>query len=432
MESNISQLSPVEYELDIQADRSSLEDRINGQLKKLRPSVQMNGFRPGKVPMGMVKRLHGRAVAYEVVDELIQEVYKAEVLDSSDHDVLGSPTIIKIEYEPDGDLHALVQFGVRPSVELADLSAEKITRLRHEVTDDEIDKEVGSLRSRRATYESLDTPAGADDFVRVDLQRLDGDTDTPLVGTREEGVVFHLGSDELDQSVRDALMGTMSGDHARFSISQQDHDHRYEATVVDVQRRTLPDLDDEFASAITDGRIKTIDTLRTDLKDNIQERWEQTLRERLEDDLVQRMLDLHEFEIPSSVVELYLDSQIEEIARRNDGKIPEEFDVEYFKEQSRPRAEQMARWMLIRDRLIDRHKIVVEPDDLDTAFDRIGGGAKNSGESMRAMFQRSYPAMIDQMEHRIENQKVFDFLLGQFQVEDEVWNDERDEIQRLS
>ena len=429
METNITKLNSVVYELDIQADNDSIADRISGQLKKLRRSVQMKGFRPGKVPMGLVKKLHGRAVAYEVVDELIQEVYKQRVLDSPDHDVLGSPTVTKIEYEPDGDLHAIVHFGIRPTVELTDLASEKITRLTHEVADDEVDQELDKLRSKGATYESLETPAGEDDFIRVDLQQLDEDSNTPIIGSRQEGVVFHMGSNELDQSVKDALIGASTGDQARFSIFHEghEHDHRYEATVVDVQRRTLPELDDEFASAATDGRVGTVDELKKDLEDQLDKQWKQALRDKLEDEVVRRLVELHEFEIPPSVVELYLDSQIDDIARRSEGKLPEGFDVEYFREQNRPEAERMARWMLIRDQIVDQHEIAVRSDDLDEAFSEMGGGEEGSGESVRALFEKSYPAMIDQMERRIENRKVFDWILAQFQVEDEVWSDEREE-----
>jgi len=425
MESNITQLSPVEYELDIRAERDTIDIRINGQLKKLRPSVQMNGFRPGKVPMGLVKRLHGRAVAYEVVDELIQEVYKAEVLDSPDHDVLGSPTVTKIEYEPDGELHALVQFGVRPSVQLMDLANEKVTRLTHEVTDDEVNQELEKLRSKIATYESQDSPAGEDDFVRVDLLQLDSQSDTPVVGSRQDGVVFHLGSDELDESVKDALLGARPGDQARFSIFHEgyDRDHRYEATIIDVQKRTLPEMDDEFASAATKGRTDTLDALKAEINDRLKDQWDRVLRDQLEGEVVRRMVDAHDFEIPPSVVELYLDSQIDDIARRSDGKLPEGFDVEYFREQNRPEAERTARWMLIRDQIITQHGITVESEDLDTAFGDTGDGDQSSGKSMRAVFEKNYPEMIDQMERRIENQKVLDWLLSQFQVEDEVWSD---------
>ena len=199
METSITQLSPVEYELDIRANRDALEERIDRALRKIRPSIQMKGFRPGKVPIGMVKRLHGQAVAYEVVDQLIQETYKAEVLDSPEHDVLGQPTIKELEYEPDGDLRALVQFGVRPDVALADLSGEKITRLTHEVTDEEVGREIENLRARAASFDTHDEPAGEDDFVVVDLQQLDMETGTPLVGSKQEGVAFYLGAEEVDQ-----------------------------------------------------------------------------------------------------------------------------------------------------------------------------------------------------------------------------------------
>jgi trigger factor len=427
METNITQNSPVEFELDIRADREAIAERVDGQLKKLRPSLQINGFRPGKVPIGMVKKLHGRAVAYEVVDELIQEIYKAEVLDAPEHDVLGSPTVTSLEYEPDGDLHAQVQFGVRPKVELVDLKASKITRLAHEVTDDEIEQELKKLREQGATYESIDSPATEDDFVRVDLQQLDSESDTLVVGSRQEGVVFHLGADDLEKSVSDALVGKVQGDTARFATFHEghDHDHRYEATVLDVQQRTLPELNDEFALTATGERVKTIDELRADIATQVRKQWDRALREKLEDDVVRRMVELHEFEIPPSVVELYLDSQIDDIARRSDGHLPEGFDIDTFKTQNQPEAERMARWMLIRDKVVSDHKIMVESDDLDTAFDEMGGGEEGSQESIRAVVEKNYPAMVEQMERRIENQKVFDALLDQFQLEDGDWTDDR-------
>lgn len=441
METNIKQLSPVQYELDIRAARDTIDERIEGQLKKLRPAVQHKGFRPGRVPMGMVKKLHGKSVAYEVVDELIQEVYKSEVLDSPEHEVLGSPTITKLEYEPYGDLHAQVEFGVKPSFDLASFSGEKVTRLTHQVSDEEIDQEIERLRTRHATYESLDSPAGDADFVRVDLQELDRETDTPVIGSRREGVVFDLGSDDLDERVKEVLVGTKSGETVRFSISHGshdhdhghggehghdgEHDHWYQATVKDVQRRTMPELDDDFASTVSEGRFETPDELRSDIEARLRENWDQALRDKLEDDIVRRVVDLHDFAIPPGVVDLYLDSQIEDVARRNDGKLPEGFDVAYFKEQNRAEAERMARWMLIRDKIILENEILVEEEDLDQAFNEMGG-EEASADSMRAIVEQRYPDLLERMERRIENRKVFDWLFGQFAVEEEEWVDDKD------
>ena len=397
--------------------------------------------------MGMVKKLHGKAVAFEVVDDLIQEVYKSEVLDSSDHQVIGSPTVTKLEYEPDGDLNASIQFGVKPQIELADISGESFKRLTHEVDESEVEQEIERLRARSATFESVEDAAGEDDFVRVDLQELDEETDTPIVGSKREGVVFHLGADDLDQSVKSALEGSKTGDTARFSVSHHgshhdhdhdhgddhdhdhdhSHEHRFEATVVDVQKRILPELDDELASNATQGRVATAEELRDDIRKQLTGNWDQALRDKLEDEIVRKLVELHEFEVPVSVIETYLDSLVQDVAQRNEGKLPEGFDVEYFRQQNREEAERMARWMLIREQIIEQHEIAVESDDLDEAFDGMGGGESGSGESVRKMFEQHYPDMITQMERRIESRKVFDWLLDQVKLEDEEWVDDRDQ-----
>jgi trigger factor len=444
MQTNIRQLSPVEFELEILADRDTLENRIVGQLKKLRPHVSKPGFRPGRVPMGMVRKLHGNAVAYDVVDELIQEVYREQVLESEAHDVLGSPTVTELDYEPYGDLRALVQFGVRPSFELADLSEAKVERLAHDVTEEEIEQELNRLQTQHATYDTVDEPAGGDDYVRVDLQELDLETDTPVIGSRREGIVFHLGAKELDRRVAEALTGSAKGDTVRFSISHagrehgsgddehhhdhdhggHTHDHLYEASVVEVQRQLLPELTDELAASATQGRIETIEELRSDVEQQLRNQWERALREKLEDDIVRLAVELHDFEIPPGIVDVYLDSQIKEIAQRNDGKLPDGFDVEYFRQQNRDDAERMARWMLIREQIVREAEIAVDSSDLDESFAGMGGG-DTDGQSMRQLFEKNYPEMIDQMERRIESKKVFDWLLDRLQVEDKPWVDDR-------
>ena len=445
METTITQISDVEYELEIREDTTAIDERIDQQLKKLRPAVQMKGFRPGKVPMGMVKKLHGKAVAYEVVDELIQEAYQSSVLNAEEHDVLGSPTVTKIDYEPYGDLLAQIQFGVRPDFQLAKISGTKVTRLTHDVNDEEVDREIDRLLASKAKYEPVDGPAEDDHFVRVNLHELDSDSDTPIIGSREEGVMFDLNADGLDESVKGALKGKGVGDVARFTITHSgahhhdhdhagdhdhdhdhdhSHDHRYEATIIEVQQRVLPEATDDFASEVTDGRIGSLDELKSDIETRLRSDWDRALRDKLEDDIVRKLVELHDFDVPPSVVELYLDSQVEDVKQRSNGQLPQGFDVQYFRDQNRPEAERMARWMLIRDKIIDLNDIQVESDDLDHAFDDMGSEDAPSG-SVRRFVEQSYPGVVERMEKRLESKKVFDWLIGEFDIKEEPWVDER-------
>ncbi|MGA7306113.1 MAG: trigger factor, partial [Rhodothermales bacterium] len=349
------------------------------------------------------------------------------VLESTAHDVLGSPTITKLEYEPEGDLLASVQFGVRPTFELNDLSAEKLTRYAHEVSDEEIEDELTRLRTSRATFTPREEPAEEEDFVRVDLQRLDAETDAPLIGERQEGVTFFLGG-ELDAEAKQALLGTTKGSTVRFSLPMPDSDerNRYQAEVTEVQRRDLPDLTDEFASSVSEGEVETAEALRSGVADRLRKQWDQALRDRLESEAIKKLIELHPFEVPHAVIDLYIDSMIEDIKRRNKGALPKGFDGHAFHHERHEEAEEMARWMLIRDKIVEENKILVEESDLDEAFAGMGQADDQSGDSVRKMFEKYYPDIVDQMSRRIENRKVFDWILDQFDLSEKEWQDDRE------
>lgn len=427
METTITQVSPVEYELEIRAGREVLEPRIDKALRARRQRVTLKGFRPGRVPLSVVRKLHGREVSYEVVDNLIQETYKGEVLDSKDHDVLGSPTITKLEYEPDGDLLASVQFGVRPTFELKDFSDEALTRYTHEVSEEEVEDELERLRAGRATFTPREGPAQEEDFVRVNLQRLDDETDAPLIGERREGITFFLGG-ELDAEAKQALIGSTQGSTVRFSlpVPESEERRRYQAEVTEIQSRDLPELNDEFASQVTEGEFETVEDLRSNVAARLRKQWEQALRERLESEAVRKLIELHPFEVPHGVVDLYIDSMIEDVKRRNQGSLPEGFDAHAFHHEHHEEAEEMARWMLIRDKIVEENDISVEESDLDDAFSDMGRDDEQSGSSVRQMFERYYPDIVDQMNRRIENRKVFDWIFDRFNVSDEEWQDDRE------
>jgi len=427
METTITQVSPVEFELEIRAAREALEPRIDKALRERRQHVTLKGFRPGRVPLSVVRKLHGRAISYEVVDNLIQETYKGEVLDSDAHDVLGSPTITKLEYEPDGDLVASVQFGVRPTFELKDFSQEPLRRYTHEVSEKEIDDELERLRAGSAKFAPHDDPAREEDFVRVDLQRLDDQTDAPLIGERQEGVTFFLGG-ELDDEAKRALLGTTRGSTVRFSlpVPESEERNRYQAEVTDIQSRELPELNDEFASTVSGGEVESAEALRNSVADRLRKQWDQVLRERLESEAIKKLIDLHPFEVPHGVIDIYSDSMIEDIKGRNKGTLPEGFDGHAFHHERHEEAEEMARWMLIRDKIVEENEISVQESDLDEAFSDMGKSDEQTGDSVRKMFEKYYPDIIDQMTRRIENRKVFDWIFDHFDLSEKEWQDDRE------
>ncbi|MFB6097989.1 MAG: trigger factor, partial [Salinibacter sp.] len=343
MDITLSKSSPVEYELDIHATAEDLEPKLKEALNAQRKNMDVQGFRKGKVPLGLVKKMHGEAIGYRVAEQFVQEAFEEEVEDNDDIEPLGQPELVDLDYELDEDLHATIRFGARPEVELEDLSSVEISVLDPEVTDEDVEQEIERLQKEEADLLPLeDEPAEDTDYVNVDLQRIDPQTDTPIIGDKDEDLTFFLDDERLKEELREALVGRQAGDTFRVELPQeqptqqgQGHGHQhegegddrlYEVTVNDVKRRDLPPLDEEFARRVSEGEFHDVEALREDIRERLQEAWDERAREMAQGEVIDKMLELHPVPVPESVIEGYLDSFVEQVKEENDGELPEDFD----------------------------------------------------------------------------------------------------------
>jgi trigger factor len=425
MQTNLKQLNSVEYELEIEAPADAFASDIDKALRVQRAKTQMKGFRPGKVPIQLVKKLYGEAIAFGFAEKKVQEIYEEEILGSKEHDVLGRPRLTELEYALDGPLRAVVRFGVRPSFELADLSNVEIKKMRLEITDEMIDAQLKRVLDRAATLEELPEGEGLGegDYAKVDMQPLDDETGTPIVGAREEGVTFFMDDERLKDSLREALLGKTEGDTARVEMVHEEshghhegaHTHQFEVTVVEAKKRIHPEIDEELVKKVTAGQETDEAGLRQFLERQLEEGWEQQSRELVESQVVTRMLELHTFEVPESVVEMYLDSFIEDVKERNEGKLPEGFDDDLFRQSNQPEAFNQAKWMLIRDRVINESGIELTDEDKDAELERNAAEMGVPADLLKRYYG-SMPHLLEQTHQRALSRKVFSHLLDMFNV----------------
>jgi len=173
MQTTIQKVNDVEFDLEIKATAEDLSGDLSKAIQQQRGRTTMKGFRPGRVPLSLVKKMYGKALAYGVAEDVVQKTYESTVMKAEDYDVLGQPTITDLEYEFEGDLRAVVRFGVRPEIKLKKLGRQKLLRLAHEVSDADVQSEIDNMLSSHAEFIPEDTPASAESFVIVDMQRLD-------------------------------------------------------------------------------------------------------------------------------------------------------------------------------------------------------------------------------------------------------------------
>lgn len=417
METSIRKVGPVRHEFELQASSDELEPLIEKELRSRRKDVKMKGFREGKVPISMVKKMYGDQVSLQVVEQYIQEAFEEEVVQGGEYNILGQPETEELDYEPFGDLRAVIAFSTPPEIELQDVSGTEITRLVHEVTDEEVEDEIERQLTEHADLVPAEGPADEDDYVLMDVQVLDCESRAAVVGEKEEGVELFLNDPRVHDKIKDALIGREEGETVQVDLPAQQEGGEadcYELTVRSIKQQELPPLDDEFVRELTDGHIESVEEFRSELKTRLQESWDQRSDEMFESKIVEEMVSKHPVPVPPSLVDHYLDSYVEDVKRRNDGDLPEDFDETEFRQTNRDEAEQQARWRFIRDQIVEDHDIDVGDEDFQEYYEERSD-EEVSSDQLRHYIE-SMPQMKEQVEDRLLTQKVLDWLADQFDV----------------
>ncbi len=425
MDASIKQTGPADYELVLTETADALRPKMDAALKTYRGRVQMRGFRQGKVPVQMVRKLYGRELAFEIAEKEVQYAFEEEVLDNPEYNVIGRPAITVLDYDGEGDLNATIRFGVRPDVEIQDLSSVTLTRLVHEVTDEEVDEEVEKLRERVATTEPAPEgeAIGEDHLLSLDLQQLDEESQAPLLGKKEEGVQVRMGDENLKDELREALMGKKQGDVFTVTLPHGDddqaHAHRYQVTINTVETQQLPPADDELAKKVSEGKVDTLDALRADIRADMERAWTQRQRDYTESQIIEKLTDLHPVPVAQSALDLYLDSFVQRLKDRQaeqGRELPDSFDEAGFRRAMEGEAERQARWMIIRDHLVETEGVEVTDADIDAHF------AEQAGDGLDPSLLRRYyqqvEGLMEQLKQKITSERLFDKLAERFQFED--------------
>jgi trigger factor len=223
VKSTVEQLSPTRVRINVEVPFTELEPDFDRAFKELAKQVRLPGFRPGKAPRKLLEARIGRgAVLEQVVNDALPSRY-SEAVSTSDIKPLGQPEIEVTKLEDGEELVFTAEVDVRPEITLPDLEALKITVDPIEVTDEEVDAELQSLRARFGTLTGVERPAQEGDFVSIDLSATVDGEDVPEAKT--EGLSHEVGSGQLIDGLDDAITGLTAGESKVFTTKLAAGEH---------------------------------------------------------------------------------------------------------------------------------------------------------------------------------------------------------------
>lgn len=404
MEITVNTISEVRHEAEISLSNEELQPHFEIAYKKYRPKVELKGFRKGKVPMDLVKKLYGEAIEHETLDDVANEVYRKAMIER-EITPLGTPSMVDLDFKRGDHFRFKIQYDVKPTIPLNKYKEIKVEKLIYKVTEEEIESEIHHLRQSNSTTTEVQTVADSEHIVIGDAQELD-ETGAPIIGKRSADARFHLADPTLVQAIKDALQSAVVGEtyRARFESTHGDHSHttNLSVTVKKIEKVNLPAFDAELVKKVSAGKLSTPEEFRQNMRLDLERYWLDQAERKVEDTIVQELVKMHDFPVPKSIVNSFLDAFVDDIkSKSRDKKLPKQFDEKKFRAESHDYAIWQAKWLLLKQRIAEVENIKVTDDDLErlaeTESTRIGVDKERLVEYFKASNSGSERLLTDKL-----------------------------------
>lgn len=407
LETQFRNLEGCKREVVIEMTKADLAPHFEKAYQKAQPEIEIKGFRKGKVPLNLVKQKFGKQIENNAVEDIASEVFTSLVRGENIRPV-GQPRLTDLQRDPEGGLKITISYEILPEFELGEYRGLVVDKLVHTMTDEEVDNEIDRILLEHGTLEDAEQIDGDNYVASVQFRKIDAETGMPLIGGESETMEVFLGNKNTDANLKASLLNAKLNDSFRYEVRNAPEGGQpipFHATVTKIQRIVPAEFTNDFVENLTQGTLTSTEELRDEIERQLKEMWDNRSRQMLDDTLVNKLLDAHEFDIPSSLVSEVLMSYVEDLKQRQpDKKLPKNFDMQSFGQQMLPLAVQSAKWMIIRERIIETEELKVEDADLD----RFIQGLPNlqvDAEQLRAFVEND-----PQVQSRLLGEKAMDLV----------------------
>lgn len=422
----------LKREFKITVNASELQQKMAQRLDDLKDRVNLKGFRPGKVPVDHLRRIYGRSVMAEVLEQTISEGTQKAITDSKERPALDPDIKVtedKDEMERvlsgDADLAYTISFEVLPKIELTDLSKLKFEKPIAEVTSKEIDEGIKRIHEDAVDFEKKDGKAEDGDQVTIDfVGRIDGEE---FDGGKGEDAPVVIGKGMFIPGFEDGLKGAKSGDKKTIKCTfPEDYPAKelagkvaeFETSVKEVAGPALAELDDEFAKKLG---METMTALRDAIEARLKEDYEEASKARLKRSLLDSLDKEHKFELPPALVEREFESVWQQVTSELEraGRSFEDEDTteEDARKEYQALAERRVKLGLILSDVGEKNQIKIADEEVSEAIMQRVQQFPGQEREVYEYYQKN-PQAVAELRVPIFENKVVEHILGQADVKD--------------
>ena len=424
MSVQVENLEKNTAKLTIEVPAEKFEEAVQHSYNKNKGKFNIPGFRKGKAPFNMIKKMYGVGVFYEdAVDEVIDASYP-DAAKESGLEIVSRPSISIEEIEEGKAFVYTAVVAVKPEVTLGEYKGVEVQKTKSEVTEEDIETEIKRAReknSRLITVEDRGIEDG--DQVTIDF---DGSVDGKrFEGGKAEDYPLTIGSHTFIDNFEEQLIGKKTGEECEVNVTFPAEYHVeelknkpavFKVKVKEIQRKELPEANDDFASEVSD--FDTMEEYKKDLTEKLQAEKIEAAKTADEDKVVTKVIENATMEIPDQMVEEQVNGMVNDYARRLESQgisFKQYVEItgmtaEKIGEQMKPQAIKRIQTRLVLEAVVKAENIQADDAAVEEQFDKMAADFKMDKEQIKGMFGEEQMA---QLKEDLAVQKAIDFLVAE-------------------
>ncbi len=416
MEFNVNDVNSSEKEVEITLSYDEIKEEIELEVKQQTKKLQLPGFRKGKVPPSMAKKIYGNALDYEASEKVANSRFW-DAAKENNLNPIGQPVMTNHDFNPGESLKFKVKFEVLPILDVKDYTGKTIEVPDLKVSDEEVQKEIDYIIKSNCTTEEVEQADDGNNYILdVEMFRL-SDDGTPVGDGKGEKLQIDLSKEEIKPEILEKAKGKKAGDSFTFTFDEErkfknkegkeenvKETYHYKASVNTVKKIILPELNEELIKKVTKDKISNETDLRNQIKNDFSNYYAQKTDEFTHSQLISKITKSNDFTPPSTMVSNILEEMVKSEEERLKKEGLHKFSSEDLKKHLQPAAEKEVKWYLIKNEILKKENLEVTDSDLEEL-------AKKDAEKTGLPFEKlvSYYKTSQQSE-RFLDKKLLDFL----------------------
>lgn len=413
MDIKVNETGSIYRELSAELSYDELIPHFDKAITEFRKKATHPGFRKGKMPLNMVKKLYGDSIEFSSLEDIATDIFRDYIIDNK-IDLAGKGELKDLDYDPKKNLKFKINYEIFPDVKVEYYKDLELKQTKYIIDDSLVDDEINYHKFRNAAFET-DGIASDDDYViTVDLQNLD-ESGNILIGQNQKDLRVYLGNKDIYPEFREAFKGIKEGEVKIIdSKNAEGSAKKVQITCRKVDKIIYPELDEKFFQKITGkDTVKTIEEFREEIRNALSGIYNGISDRKLRDDIISEIVKLNDVEVPGSYIENILKSITQNyLDQHKNKKLPADFNEEEFKKEKRVDAIYNAKWFLIRDKLIELENITVEEEDYLKIAEEYSPKYNIPADKLVEAYKEN-----DEVKSRILSDKLVDKLISYAKIE---------------